>query len=93
MSGVNDPGLQRLGLAVVVSVAAHGLILAFGGGLRAPAAPPRLIEARLLTEQVSGQPDADVRHAISRPAPAQPSAKAEDLENGKTSQPAKPDRA
>lgn len=73
MSGVNDPGLQRLGLAVVVSVAVHGLILAFGGGLRAPAAPPRLIEARLLTEQVSGQPDADVRHAISRPAPAQPS--------------------
>ena len=66
---MNDPGFHRLVWAVAVSVAAHGLILAFGSGLSAPAAPPRLIEARLLTERVSGVPGTTAHHAPPRPAP------------------------
>lgn len=66
---MNDPGLHRLAWAVAVSVAAHGLVLAFGRGLSAPGVPPRLIEARLLIERPPGEVDATVRHAPPQPAP------------------------
>ncbi len=60
---MKDKGLLY---AVGASIVAHGLVMALGGGLPAPASAPQLIEARLLPQQLSEAP------VVAAPAQTQP---------------------
>jgi len=61
--------------ALGASVVAHGLVLAIGGSLPAPAQAPRIIEARLAPQQVPEMPVAAARPqppVAQRPEPERP---------------------